>query len=331
MNLTNPSLLDELRRDECLSDIFRGGRRAMIPLNQLSGSSSNELLEADDSDDTLKDSIIEHGLIESLIVREIAANSYEVICGNRRMKALQGACSESTKVPCRIIQADDDSVELLRIEGNNYRNKTRYQQALEWWQYDRLAQRCKLRSREWMDARAAAGDVLGQSDLPSGQTSQKQLRASISLIAETEDSETRNQLISDFNDLSVRTFYQRHVSSTEGSVSAHIDGEIPICEKRSGHSSVYFGQDMEDTEDGEKRSGHSSDHFDQEGQNEKDGESHSNVPSVPLANDTPAVSSGQSVSKSDKQAKATYGKLCRLMKDKPDAAAWLKAGSQYFQ
>ena len=64
----------------------------------------------------LSDSILEHGIIQPLTVREIGGGYYQIIAGERRWRAARMAGLD--EVPARIIEADDKTtMELALVEN----------------------------------------------------------------------------------------------------------------------------------------------------------------------------------------------------------------------
>lgn len=70
----------------------------------------------------LKASILAHGLLQSLVVRQTGDADYEVIAGKRRLQALMqlqadGNISDEFVVPCRILSGAQDAAELSLAEN----------------------------------------------------------------------------------------------------------------------------------------------------------------------------------------------------------------------
>lgn len=64
----------------------------------------------------LADSLRQHGVLEPLVVRSVAADRYEIVCGERRWRASQLAGLAT--LPCRVIAADDQTAFILAATEN---------------------------------------------------------------------------------------------------------------------------------------------------------------------------------------------------------------------
>jgi|GEM_PF-2651145 len=71
------------------------------------------------ADEDLINNIREHGILEPLIVRKISEDRYEILAGSRRLDAAEKV--GLTKVPCRIIEADDETASLIALWENLHR------------------------------------------------------------------------------------------------------------------------------------------------------------------------------------------------------------------
>ena len=69
----------------------------------------------------LKSSIKEHGLLNSLVVREKENGRYEMISGYRRKLALE--LNGITEANCYIEELNDDEATIYMVDSNIYRNK----------------------------------------------------------------------------------------------------------------------------------------------------------------------------------------------------------------
>lgn len=67
----------------------------------------------------LRDSIVENGVIEPLIVRKRKAGGYEIGAGVRRSKA--ASMAELKTVPCLVVDLDDEDFIALQVEENRQR------------------------------------------------------------------------------------------------------------------------------------------------------------------------------------------------------------------
>jgi len=123
------------------------------------------------SEETLEDlatSIRNQGLIQPIVVREIAPSSYEIIAGERRWRAAQRA--DLDKIPAIIKQADDESVVAMSLIENVQRedlNPIEEAQALR-----RLVEDFDLTHQQVADAvgksRVAVTNYLRLNNLGSG-------------------------------------------------------------------------------------------------------------------------------------------------------------------
>lgn len=95
----------------------------LIALNKLEvGARNVRKTGARDGIDDLVASIAAHGLLQSLIVQRCKGGKFAVIAGGRRLRALKamaksGAISRTFAVPCRLIGADDNAIELSLAEN----------------------------------------------------------------------------------------------------------------------------------------------------------------------------------------------------------------------
>lgn len=64
----------------------------------------------------LKDSIKRIGLQNEIIVRKISDEEYQILSGHNRVKAFQEL--EFNTIPCRVIEVDDDTAEMILIDTN---------------------------------------------------------------------------------------------------------------------------------------------------------------------------------------------------------------------
>lgn len=66
--------------------------------------------------DGLKQSILQHGLLNPILVRRSGSNHFEVVVGNRRLKAFQDLGIQ--RIPAKVIEADDRECYVLLLVEN---------------------------------------------------------------------------------------------------------------------------------------------------------------------------------------------------------------------
>lgn len=132
----------EIREDDGRSfDIL-----AKLPVNNIQANPYQPRTEFDkDALDDLKKSILENGLIQPITVRRENANSYELISGERRLRA----CKEIgfKEIPAYIIKADtkEQMIALALIENIQRENLNAIEVALA---YKKLMDECTLSQEE---------------------------------------------------------------------------------------------------------------------------------------------------------------------------------------
>lgn len=90
---------------------------AELPVSELIDYSNHTFSVEDNEDmEMLVDSIKDYGIFTPLTVRQISANKYEVLSGHRRKYAAKKAGLD--KVPCKIIEADDDMADIIAVDTN---------------------------------------------------------------------------------------------------------------------------------------------------------------------------------------------------------------------
>ena len=89
----------------------------MLPIYKVEPNPDQPRHEFDeDALQSLADSIVEHGVVQPLTVREVSGGYYQIIAGERRWRAARMA--NLTEVPAVIIEADDrKAMELALIEN----------------------------------------------------------------------------------------------------------------------------------------------------------------------------------------------------------------------
>lgn len=93
------------------------GYYAELPVSELIDYSNHTFSVEDNEDmDILVDSIKDYGIFTPLTVRQISENKYEVLSGHRRKHAAKKAGLD--KVPCKIIEADDDMADIIAVDTN---------------------------------------------------------------------------------------------------------------------------------------------------------------------------------------------------------------------
>ena len=89
----------------------------MIPIDQIS-SSPDALRKTFDEDQLreMADSIRHNGIIQPLLVRKISNGAYEIVAGERRLRA--ASLAGCIKVPCLVVNADAQQATVLAILEN---------------------------------------------------------------------------------------------------------------------------------------------------------------------------------------------------------------------
>ncbi len=119
--------LDALLAGDVESD--RNGLR-MLPVNQLQPGKYQPRSHMDESAlHTLADSIKSQGIMQPILVREIASERYEIIAGERRWRASQLAGLEEVPVLIREIE-DESALQMALIENIQRENLNPLEEAL---------------------------------------------------------------------------------------------------------------------------------------------------------------------------------------------------------
>jgi len=102
----------------------------MLPVGQLQSGKYQPRSYMDEAAlQTLADSIQAQGIMQPILVREIAANQYEIIAGERRWRASQLAGLEEVPVLIREIE-DESALEMALIENIQRENLNPIEEAL---------------------------------------------------------------------------------------------------------------------------------------------------------------------------------------------------------
>lgn len=116
-----------------MSGIFNPYAKYDDDLNKSIGKSKDSIIEinlnklvpfkeqpfnecSEDEMKELKDSINRIGLQNAIIVRKLENEQYQILSGHNRVKAFEEL--EFTTIPCKIIDADDDTAEMILIDTN---------------------------------------------------------------------------------------------------------------------------------------------------------------------------------------------------------------------
>jgi ParB family transcriptional regulator, chromosome partitioning protein len=88
-----------------------------LPISQLKEApwNANQMDQA--TEDKLKESLRNFGLVQPLVVRSVGNSSYEVLSGNHRLRLLNDM--HFTSVPCMVVSLDDARSMLLAETLNN--------------------------------------------------------------------------------------------------------------------------------------------------------------------------------------------------------------------
>ena len=115
---------------------------AMLPLSQISINPFQPRKEFDpDAIQELSDSIKVHGLIQPITVRSLGGDSYQLISGERRMRASNLAGLEAIPAYIRAAANDQEMLELALIENIQRQDLNPIEISIT---YQRLIDECKL-------------------------------------------------------------------------------------------------------------------------------------------------------------------------------------------
>lgn len=115
---------------------------AMLPLSQISINPFQPRKEFDaDAIQELSDSIKVHGLIQPITVRSLGGDSYQLISGERRMRASSLAGLEAIPAYIRAAANDQEMLELALIENIQRQDLNPIEISIT---YQRLIDECKL-------------------------------------------------------------------------------------------------------------------------------------------------------------------------------------------
>ncbi len=187
------------------------GAVAEIPLNSIEANPFQPRSEFDEEAlNDLKESILQQGIIQPITVRKLGYDKYQLISGERRLRASKLA--ELEKVPCYIRVANDQQMlEMALVENIQRENLNSIEIAIS---YQRLMEECKL-TQEKLGERVGKGrttvtNYLRLLKLPAKvqiairdeQITMGHARALISIESNEKKLSILNQIID--NDLSVR-------------------------------------------------------------------------------------------------------------------------------
>ena len=131
--------------------------------NQPRKSFNNETLKQ------LADSITEHGVLQPLIVRSIAAGNYMIIAGERRWRAAKMAGLSEIPVIIRDDLSDEQAMQIAMIENLQRENLTPIEEALGYKELiDRFGMTQDKLAQVLGKARSSVANSLGLLALPNG-------------------------------------------------------------------------------------------------------------------------------------------------------------------
>lgn len=145
------AILESPETDITSTDIsgnFVAGAIASIPINQIETNPFQPRVDFDsEALNDLAASIREQGIIQPLTVRKMGYDRYQLISGERRLRASQLA--SLTEVPCYIRIANDQQVlEMALVENIQRENLNSLEIAIS---YQRLIEECDLTQEELSD------------------------------------------------------------------------------------------------------------------------------------------------------------------------------------
>jgi len=208
------AILESPETDITSTDIsgnFVAGAVASIPIQQIETNPFQPRVDFEqEALQELSDSIREQGIIQPLTVRKMGYDRYQLISGERRLRASQLA--GLTEVPCYIRIANDQQVlEMALVENIQRENLNALEIAFS---YQRLLEECELTQEELSQRvgknRSTVTNYLRLLKLPAevqvcirdGKISMGHARALLSIEDETAQVSIVHQIIE--NDLSVR-------------------------------------------------------------------------------------------------------------------------------
>ena len=191
---------------------------------------------AEEGLDELTQSITEHGVIQPLIVTTQPDGSYQLIAGERRLRASQRAGLKKVPVVIRTVDNDDSLLELALIENiqrkdlNVIEEAEAYNKLIEKFNYtqEQAAQRVgKKRSTITNILRLLQLPPYIKNDLEQGSLTEGHARVLLRILDSPSDlQELRNQIIQ--KNLSVRQT-EKSIRKTTGT------GKAPITVKQGAH------------------------------------------------------------------------------------------------
>lgn len=131
---------DDVQKETALKELTN--TVAMLPLSQISINPFQPRKEFDaDAIQELSDSIKVHGLIQPITVRSLGGDSYQLISGERRMRASSLAGLEAIPAYIRAAANDQEMLELALIENIQRQDLNPIEISIT---YQRLIDECKL-------------------------------------------------------------------------------------------------------------------------------------------------------------------------------------------
>ncbi len=131
---------DDVQKETALKELTN--TVAMLPLSQISINPFQPRKEFDpDAIQELSDSIKVHGLIQPITVRSLGGDSYQLISGERRMRASNLAGIEAIPAYIRAAANDQEMLELALIENIQRQDLNPIEISIT---YQRLIDECKL-------------------------------------------------------------------------------------------------------------------------------------------------------------------------------------------
>lgn len=101
-----------------------------LDLIDIKAQSRTEFEDADNTLQSLADNIKEHGVISPILVRTQPGGRYELVAGERRVRAARMA--ELSKVPCKVATLTDEQAEDIQFFENTHRkNLTQMEEAAQ--------------------------------------------------------------------------------------------------------------------------------------------------------------------------------------------------------
>ena len=210
----------------------------------------------------LRDSILEHGIIQPLTVRKMGHDKYQLISGERRYRASQLAGLKTAPAYIRIAN-DQNMLEYALVENIQREDLNAIEIALS---YERLLSECALTQEELSDkiskSRSNIANYIRLLKLPSKiqaglrdrLITMGHARALLALNNETEQITQYQDILK--NKLSVRAIEEKvkgqkpiqksskqeiyFNDDTKASLSSHYDTPIQIYQNKNGAGKIHF-------------------------------------------------------------------------------------------